>query len=188
MITAVANDKQLVINILAAAFDGNKSVNAIVRQDSLRNIRIRHLMAYAFHVCLKFGKVYLSNDGKACALLLFPERKQISLKAIWWDLKLVWQVIGFRQVVKVMARERQLRAVHPKERMAYLWFIGVDPNCERAGHGKKLMLEIIAAQEADERRIYLETSTVINVSWYEKLGFQIYHTLDLGYVLFFLRR
>ena len=50
------------------------------------------------------------------------------------------------------------------------------------------MIDIISESEAQNRAICLETSTLRNLSWYQRLGFEIYHELDIGYNLFFLKR
>jgi hypothetical protein len=57
--------------------------NYITRQDNKRKKRINALMAYSFEVCLMFGEVWLSADRRACALILYPDQKKITLKAIW---------------------------------------------------------------------------------------------------------
>jgi ribosomal protein S18 acetylase RimI-like enzyme len=187
MILAKPDDKKLIVEILTAAFLENKSVNAIVPQDGLRLYRIHRLMDYSFEVCMLFGRVYLSDDRKGCALLVYPELKKVSLKSIWLDLKLVFGCTGFRGALMAMKREAKLKVFHPKERMAYLWFIGVDPKYQRFGLGKKLMEEVIVSCLQDNRPIYLETSTLSNLPWYKKFGFEVYHELDLNYRLFFLR-
>jgi ribosomal protein S18 acetylase RimI-like enzyme len=72
--------------------------------------------------------------------------------------------------------------------MYYLWFIGVDPNEQHNGIGSALLNEVIREGTKKNRSIYLETSTLKNIPWYEKFGFKIYNELDLGYKLFFLRK
>jgi hypothetical protein len=66
MIKANYGDKERIIKILAQSFDDNKSVNYIIPQDKKRKQRIRQLMAYSFDICLQYGKVFLSDDKKAC--------------------------------------------------------------------------------------------------------------------------
>lgn len=185
---AQPQDKDRVVDLLSTAFDTNKSVNGIVMADGKRVHRIRHLMGYAFDICLRYGRVYLSNDRNACALLVFPELKKITFYALRLDLALIAEAIGWLNLGRALTREKRIKAVHPRERMAYLWFIGVDPNFQYAGVGKKLMNELIEAMENENRPIYLETSTTTNLPWYQKFGFEIYHLLNLGYELHFLRR
>lgn len=181
-------DKNRVIEILARSFDKNQSVNYIVQQDEKRPERIRALMHYSFEVCYAFGRVFLSDDGAACALILFPDQKRTTFKSIWLDIKLILTCVGIGNINKALARESKIKKLQPDESMYYLWFIGVDPDHQNTGVGTKLLNEVIEDSEKEKRPIYLETSTLGNLPWYEKFGFKIYNQLDLGYKLFFLKR
>jgi hypothetical protein len=64
MIQAKYSDKTLVVDILTQAFESNKSVNYVVKQDKKRQSRIRILMEYSFEVCWEFGEIYLADDKK----------------------------------------------------------------------------------------------------------------------------
>jgi ribosomal protein S18 acetylase RimI-like enzyme len=187
MIKAKTDDKALVIDLLSRSFDGNQSVNYIVRQDEKRIQRIHSLMDYSYKVCSQFGEVWLSNDQKACALLLYPHLKRTTLKSIWLDIKLMFQVIGLDGIQKAMSREAQIKKLQPKDKMTYLWFIGVDPTRQHEGIGGKLLKEIIEEANMKTLPVYLETSTLQNLPWYERFGFKIYNKLELGYTLFFLK-
>jgi ribosomal protein S18 acetylase RimI-like enzyme len=72
--------------------------------------------------------------------------------------------------------------------MTYLWFIGVDPAWQHQGIGGKLLNEIIEEANMESLPVYLETSTLQNLPWYERFGFEIYNKLEMSYTLFFLRR
>lgn len=188
MRAATYKDRGLVIEILTACFVNNKSVNYIIPQDGLKLLRIRRLMAYAFEMCSLFGEVFIGDQGKACALLMYPELKQTTLKSISLDLKLVFNCMGIGNIAKALAREREIKAKQPKERMAYLWFIGVDPQHQKSGLGKRLLEEVIARCASDNRPVYLETSVPENLLWYKKFGFEVYDSLELSYTLYFLKR
>lgn len=188
MIKAKYNDKNLVVGILTKSFDTNQSVNYIVKQDAKRAQRVRALMDYSFEVCYLFGDVFLSDDKKACALITYPDKKKTNLKSILLDVKLIFFAVGLKNIKKTLARETLINKVQPKELKYYLWFIGVDPEYQNEGIGSVLLDEIIEDSEHKKRPIYLETSTLKNLPWYQKFGFQIYHELDLSYKLFFLKR
>ena len=49
MVRAEANKKSVVIDVLAASFDDNRSVNYVVKQDAKRKNRIRGLTVYVRH-------------------------------------------------------------------------------------------------------------------------------------------
>jgi ribosomal protein S18 acetylase RimI-like enzyme len=145
-------------------------------------------MGYSFDYCKEFGEVYMSDDGRAFALVLFPEKKKASLKSMMWDAKLASNVIGFSRVMQVLNRETLIKKNHPRQPITYLWFIGVDPRLQGKGVGSTLLKTVIEMSERKERPIYLETSVDKNLPWYKSFGFEIYKTIDLSYDLFLLRR
>jgi len=187
MIHADYNDKESIVKMLAYSFDDNKSVNYIIPQDEKRNERIKRLMEYSFEVCYSFGKVFMSDDKKACALIVLPDKKKTTLQSVFLDLKLILFCTGLANVKKAMSRESKIKKLQPKEQMYYLWFIGVMPEDQGKGIGSKLLNEIIDESKSMKRSICLETSTLKNLPWYRKFGFSVYNELDLGYKLFFLK-
>ena len=188
MIKAEAVDKTTVITILSYSFKDNQSVNYVVRNDKNSFERIKALMDYSFELCSMFGEVWLSDDKKACALILFPHDKRTNAKSIWLNIKLIFQAIGIFGISKTLKREAQIHKIQPKEQMAYLWFIGVEPESQKNGIGSKLLLQLILRFTVLNLPLYLETSTQKNVPWYQSFGFVIYDQLNLGYSLFFLKR
>jgi hypothetical protein len=184
MTQATLEDKEIVINILVNSFQDNKSVNYIIKQDKKRLFRIRKLMEYSFDVCLLFGSILLSNDKKGCALVLFPHRRKTTIKSILLDVKLVYYCCGIVNVGKALKRESQIKALHPKQPFKHLWFIGVQPDEQNKGTGSAILKEIID----DDTPVYLETSTLKNLPWYKKFGFETYSVMNLGYTLYLLKK
>lgn len=181
-------DKDLVVDILTRSFNANQSVNYIVKQDEKRIKRISALMDYSFEVCYMFGDVFLSNDEKACALVLYPDKKKTTFRSILLDAKLIISCVGVKNIRRTLDRETKIKQVQVKDRMYYLWFIGVNPEYQNTGIGTGLLKEVINDSQIQNRPIYLETSTLKNLPWYESQGFKVYHELDLGYRLFFLNK
>ena len=180
--------RELAIEILTGAFNNNKSVNYIVRQDSQRLLRIKALMAYSFDMCMEFGDVFFSENGEACALILYPHLKKFSFYAFWLDIKLIFKAITIWGVAKTLKRESKIKAIQPKEPMTYLWFIGVNHLFQHEGIGSNLLKEVIEYANQKDLPVFLETSTTENLPWYNRFGFQIYNEVELGYKLFFLKR
>jgi len=187
MKSALYSDKNLIVEILTASFDENQSVNYIVKQDNRRTQRIRELMDYSFEICFNYGEVFLSDDKSACALVLYPDKKKTTLKSIWLDIKLILKSIGIGNISKALSRETKIKQKQLKEKMYYLWFIGVQPESQNSGVGSQLLNEILHHSKKKNRPVVLETSTVKNLPWYQKFGFRTYDTLDLGYTLHFLK-
>lgn len=188
MIKAKQSDKDRVIDILTTSFYENQSVNYIINQDSKRESRIRALMDYSFEVCSSFGDVFLSDDKKSCALIVYPDKKRATLKSTLLDVKLILQAVGISNISKTLKREKLINSIQPKMLMTYLWFIGVDRDAQGQGIGSKLLQEIIDYSNSISRPIYLETSTVRNLPWYDKFGFEVYNEQDLTYHLYFFKR
>lgn len=184
---ATKKDKRLVIDLLTRSFQDNKSVNYIILNDHQYIRRIAALMDYSFEVCMRYGEVFLSEDNKGCALLLYPHQKKTSLFSIWLDVKLIFSAIGFSRIGKALARENKIKTIQPKLPMTYLWFIGVCPLYQHRHTGSALLQQVIDYSKGLGLPVYLETSTEFNLPWYKKHGFIIYDTLDLGYELHFLQ-
>jgi hypothetical protein len=91
---AKISDKELVINVLSTAFHNNQSVNYLIPQLQDKQKRIRALMDYSFETCSLLGKVYISDNNRACALINFPERKKTTFRSLLAEVKLIFQSIG----------------------------------------------------------------------------------------------
>ncbi len=188
MIKATYSDKKLIVDILSTSFNDNKSVNYIVLQDEKRVQRIRNLMSYSFETCYRYGKVFLSDDRKGCALVLLPEKKKATLYSICLDLSLILFCTGLVNIKKIINRESKIKQFQIKGNIYYLWFIGVFPGEQKRGTGTQLLNDILEDANSEQRTFCLETSTLKNIPWYEKFGFHIYNELNLGYQLFFLKK
>ena len=185
---AAYSDKALVVDILSRAFNANPSVNYIIRQDQQREERIRKLMAYSFEQCWSFGGVYLSDDRQGCALTLLPDTKKTTLSTILLDIQLAFSVIGIGRLKKILDREAKVHQGHPKEPFFYLWFLGVAPEFQNRGTGSALLQELIDESQRMKRPVYLETSLVSNISFYQKFGFEVYRELAFDQTLYCMKR
>lgn len=176
--------KERVIDILFHSFYDNKSVNFVIKQDAKKNKRLRTLLEYSHFMGENFGKVILTEDQKACAILLDTRKKKTTLKAIIWDIKLAARCIGIGNLKKVMKRESAIKKAHPSGDFIHLWYIGVEPNNQGNGLGTNLMNEIIQEARSEGLPVYLETSNERNFPFYERLGFEKFSDLsNLGYPL-----
>jgi ribosomal protein S18 acetylase RimI-like enzyme len=188
MLKANYTDKELTLDILCKSFDTNKSVNYVVKQHHKREKRIRILMDYSFEICYRFGEVYLSENKDACALILFPDKKKSNLKTVLLDAKLAISCVGITRIGKILERDSKIKSAYPDNKIVYLWFIGVLPEVKQQGIGSALLKGIIEKSNALKRPIYLETSMIENLKFYDKFGFHVYKELDFGYTLYLIRR
>jgi ribosomal protein S18 acetylase RimI-like enzyme len=175
-------DKKHIVNILTDSFQDNKSTNFVIQQDKKREKRFRSLIEYSIFYGEKFGEVFLSEDKASCYIILHTDKKKLTWGSLLWDLRLVLKCIGISRVSKVMKREALIKSHHPKEGFIHLWYIGVSSSAQGKGKGTKLMQTIIEKAQAQNKKIYLETSTQRNFKFYKSFGFKEVVTLDqLGY-------
>jgi GNAT superfamily N-acetyltransferase len=156
-------NKNLVVSILIDSFMDNASVNYITKQDSKRIQKTRKLMEYSYDICNLFGKVHLTDDKKACALIILPDKKRTTLKSIIADIKLIAGSTGLFNVKKAMHREAAIKKIHSQQPFTYLWFIGVSPSEQNKGRGTVLLEKILEKSKAEGRPVILETSTERNL-------------------------
>lgn len=90
---------------------------------------------------MMFGDVFLSDDNKACALILYPDTKKFTVKSALLDVKLIFQAIGISNISKTIKREKLIKQIQPETQMSYLWFIGVHPDAQGNGIGSLLLEE-----------------------------------------------
>jgi len=187
MIEAAEKDKNLVIEILSRSFIDNKSINFVIDNNKEK---IPLLMDYCFNVGLDYGKIFLSNDKKGVIILLFPEKKKNTLKSILRDIRLAIKGIGVKRIYEVIKREGVIKKKQPKTLFIHLWYIGVYPNHSGKGIGSKLLSEVVSYCEELEKDIYLETSTIRNIPFYQRHNFKVVNKIssELPYELFILKR
>ncbi len=178
--------KERVIDIISKSFDKNASINFVIKQDQRRKKRLRNLVEYSLYQGITYGKVFLSDDWNAACILIRPKIKKNSFSSLIWDIRLIWKVIGVKKIPIVLKREKLLKENHPDRDFFHLWYIGVDPEHQDKGIGSVLLEEILTF--CDELPVYLETSVAKNLIWYQRFGFEIMKTIDLGYKLYVLKK
>lgn len=185
---ATASDIPHLVDVLTRAFEGNKSVNYVVKPGTGRDARVKRLMEYSINKCFASGEVWVSDDNHACALILFTDKQKTTLQSLVGNIKLALTVIGISRLKAVLKRDSLIKANHPKGEFAYLFFLAVDPTVQGRGAGSALMKEVIVECDKRSRPLYLETSVERNLPFYQKLGFEIFSTVQLSYTLYIMRR
>lgn len=80
----------------------------------------------------------------------------------------------------VSAVFEQMERYHPQEPHWFLPFIGVDPSRQGEGYGAALMEHALIACDRDHAPAYLESSNPKNVPLYERYGFTLLGTIQVG--------
>jgi ribosomal protein S18 acetylase RimI-like enzyme len=74
----------------------------------------------------------------------------------------------------------QMGSYHPKEPHWYLPLIGVDPSRQGKGYGAALMKHALIPCDRDHTLAYLESSNPKNIPLYERHGFEVLGTIQVG--------
>lgn len=192
MIEAGKIHKEKIIEILSECFESNKTVNWIVKQNSKRKERIRHLMDYSFDACIKTGRIFITDDLTGVIICSNCDDKLPILEEAYLTLRFVLKVTGIGGIAKTLRREKYINQFHPQdEEFIYLWFIGLKKTEQGRGVGSEMLQEVINRSNDEQIPIYLETSTEKNLNFYKKHRFEVYHispTDMFGFNLYFLKR
>lgn len=84
------------------------------------------------------------------------------------------------RLAEVLFLFEQMAAFHPSEPHWYLPLIGVDPRFQGRGYGTLLMKEGLAACDSHRQLAYLEATSPVNRSLYERLGFRVLGEIRSG--------
>lgn len=80
----------------------------------------------------------------------------------------------------VFAVFEQMERYHPREPHWFLPFIGIDPSHQGKGHGSALMQHALVPCDRDRTLAYLESSNPKNIPLYERHGFELLGTIQVG--------
>ncbi len=188
---ATVRDKQLVTEILVSAFlllTDDNSINYVIKEDGKRAERMQILMEYLFEKAILSGAVYISDNNKACILLLYPHKEKITFKAILLNLRLAFKCISIERVFTVLKRQRLARKYYPKEKHIRPLIMGVTEEFKGSGLGASLAIEVMKSFEDNQLPVITNAASERNVQLYEKFGFKRISKDDtLGFPIHFLR-
>jgi GNAT superfamily N-acetyltransferase len=80
----------------------------------------------------------------------------------------------------VFALFEQMSRYHPSEPHWYLPLMGVDPLKQGKGFGSVLMQHGLMRCDRDNKPAYLESSNLRNIALYERFGFELLTTIQIG--------
>jgi ribosomal protein S18 acetylase RimI-like enzyme len=148
------------------------------------------LVAYS----LRFAEIYTTPPVEGVAIWLTPGDPDMTLRRlIQTRFALPLSIIRF----KGEARRRMLHMIEVSDKARarlmpvphwYLWALAVDPNHQGQGIGKALIEPILNRASAEHVPCYLETETESNVAFYERRGFRVLETTDIGVPIWLMRK
>lgn len=174
--TATASDEASIIAVMVLAFSADPAARWTWRDPQ------QYLRHFPSFVKALGGKAFANAsayyvDGYAGAAMWLPPEVSPDEKPL---VDLVQQT-GYAAVQNdVFAVFEQMAHYHPHEPHWFLPFIGVDPVQQGKGFGGALMQHALVPCDRDRTLAYLESSNPRNVPLYERFGFELLGTIQVG--------
>jgi GNAT superfamily N-acetyltransferase len=111
------------------------------------------------------------------AALWFPPGLEMDIEPV---IELFLESIFESDQTDVFAVLIEMGRYHFKEPHWYLPMIGVEPTQQGKGYGSALMQHVIGQCDRDRLPAYLEASKPANVTFYERHGFEVISTIQIG--------
>ncbi len=89
------------------------------------------------------------------------------------------RVFGLRLPISVVTLEKAEK-LHPRAPHWYLALLGTDPDRQGSGLGSAALQPVLDLCDTEGQAAYLESSKEGNVPFYERHGFEVTGTVDLG--------
>ena len=123
-----------------------------------------------------YGSAYYI-DGYAGAALWLPPDVHPDQDAL---ISLAERTVSEQTRKHVFAVFEQMGRYHPGEPHWYLPLIGVDPSQQGKGFGSALMKHALVQCDRDHKLAYLESTNPKNIPLYERHGFELLGTIQVG--------
>ena len=174
--TAAASDEAAVIAVVVLAFSADPAARWTWPDPQ------QYLTHFPAFVRALGGSAFAHGgahclDGNAGAALWLPPGVQPDEDAVIDVLQRTGSASVQQDLVGVF---EQMGRYHPPDPHWYLPFIGIDPARQGRGHGGALMEHALAAIDRDRAPAYLESSNPKNIPLYERHGFELLGTIQVG--------
>lgn len=174
--SASESDQPAVIGVITLAFSGDPMARWAF-PDPATYLAAMPEVARAFGGNgFAHGTAHLVDGGLAAAMWLPPGVHPDS------DLlaALTEEHVPEERLGDMMQVFEQMEAYHPADPCWYLPLIGVDPACQGRGFGSALLRYALDRCDREGSPAYLESSNPRNVPLYQRHGFEIMGTIQVG--------
>lgn len=173
---AASSDQTRLISTLTSAFISDPPARWIY-QDAERYLQYYPRFAQAFGGgALELGTAWCSTDFSACALW-FPPGSGPEEEPL---VEVIKTTVPLRRHEEVFAVLETLGEAHPSQPCWYLPLIGVDPAKQGLGLGGALLRTVLDRCDRENMPAYLESSNPLNITLYERHGFQRRSAIRVG--------
>lgn len=163
--------------VLARAFQ-NDPLMVYYLQDPARRARVLPgFMRAALRYCMRYGEVFATPGLEGISCWLPPGETHLrTLAMARAGMGVVSIRLGWWAYQRMARLEPLLDRIHSAAFPSphwYLMILGVDPGCQGAGNGSRLLAWKLARIRVSGLPCYLETMSARNLPFYRKNGFRV---------------
>lgn len=173
--------------LLAASLESDPAWTALYPDVAQRRAALRTTCGVAARDAASLGTATMAtDDGEGGRLLgaavwlapgAFPMSVTRKLRAV--PAMLAVLASAPRRFARYAAFGTNVEKAFPKDPVWYLEILGVAPDVQRRGVGRRLLEHGLERADADSRPAYLETSAPENVGYYERFAFRVEREVTL---------
>jgi GNAT superfamily N-acetyltransferase len=171
-----ASDMAPAIDVVVSAFSADPSARWMYPDQRQYSENFPEFVRAFGGRAFEAGSAYCV-DGYSGAALWLPPGVHSDEEAL---AKLIERTIPAEDREEMLALFEQMAGYHPEEPHWYLPLIGVDPARQGKGYGSALLKHTLAACDRDRKLAYLEASSPTSVPLYERHGFEVLGTVQVG--------
>jgi GNAT superfamily N-acetyltransferase len=174
--SATTTDEAAIIAVLTLAFSADP-VTRWVRPDPQQYLTHFPTAVRAFGgKAFAHGSAYYVEGYAGAALWLPPGVQPAEAE----HSAVIQSTVGEREQSDLLVVVEQMRSYHPKEPHWYLPLMGVDPIHRGHGYGAALMEHALRPCDQTRTLAYLEATSPRNMSLYQRHGFEVLGTIQVG--------
>ncbi|HEY5555191.1 MAG TPA: GNAT family N-acetyltransferase [Cellulomonas sp.] len=164
-------------HVLTAALRDDPGFTHVLTDARVRQDALQAFYGFIVRDAFRFGRVLAVRDavGIAGVAISYPPGAH--------PLPVRRKLGAFPSMASILARSpRQvlafaqlgsaIDAAFPRDPVTYIEALGVRPDAQHRGHGRRLMARVLADADHARADCYLETSRAVNVPYYESMGFE----------------
>lgn len=173
---ATAANEASIIDVMVLAFSADPAARWTWRDPHQYLAHFQHFARAFGGAAFGHGSAY-TVDGYAGAALWLPPEVEPDEDALIALLQSTASELSQQHAFQVF---EEMGRYHPSEPHWYLPLMGVDPLHQSKGLGSALMKHALVACDRDQTLAYLESTNPKNIPLYERHGFELLGTIQVG--------
>lgn len=174
--TATVSDAERAIAVAVLAFSADPAARWIYSDPHQYLTNFPHFVRAFGGNAFEQGTAYYIDEYSGVALWL-PPGVQPDEDAL---IALLQGSVSEQDREDAFAVFEQMGHYHPSEPHWYLPILGVEPTQQGKGYGSGLMKHVLTRCDRNNQIAYLESSNPANIPFYERHGFELLDTIQVG--------